>query len=427
MGAEEVPEDPVASAGSRAAAPCANATALNADGEKYRQLFAALDEGFCIIEVLFDAGNEAVDYFFLENNAAFERLSGLTDVVGRRILELAPAHERAWFDAFGRVALTGAPERFELRADAMRHWYDVYAFRVDAPRLHRVAVIFNDISERKFTEASLRESEGRYRALAADREVMLEAERMARLESDRAMRDRDETLATLSHELRTPLASIVTWSRLLQKQFVRDEEMLHKGLSVIDDNAKALNRLISDLLDSSRISCGKFTMSEEVFDLHTLIESVCATVRPVADSKEIDLEVQLQDARVPLLGDAARLRQVLLNLLSNAIKFTPARGWIRIACRRADRQFLIEVQDNGEGIDRLFLPQMFRRFSQGGTVRERRRGGLGLGLSIAREIVEQHGGTIHAHSGGPGQGACFTVVLPGELADRAAGLAGGAR
>lgn len=393
-------------------------------GEKYRQLFAALDEGFCIIEVLFDAHDEAVDYFFIEHNAAFVRLSGLSDVVGRRIRELAPRHEQAWFDTFGRVALTGVPERFELRADAMRHWYDVYAFRVDTPRLRRVAVIFNDISERKLTEAALRESEGRYRALAEDRETMLEAERQARMEVDRAIQARDETMATLSHELRTPLSSIVTWARLLQKQFLHDEEMLQKGLTVIGDNAMALGRLISDLLDNSRIYSGKFELSEEVFDLHALIESVCATVRPVLGFKQIELEVKLEGAAEKILADAARLRQVLLNLLSNSIKFTPEKGWIQVCCRRADGQFFIEVRDNGEGIDRLFLPQLFRRFSQADTVRDRRRGGLGLGLSIAREIIEQHGGTIHAHSAGPGEGSCFTVVLPGDLADRAARMPG---
>lgn len=426
MDAKGVPEGDLfrEGGGTRHASAVGAVPGGDSTGEKYWQLFAALDEGFCIIEVLFDADDAAVDYFFIEHNAAFERLSGLSDVVGRRIRELAPRHEQAWFDAFGRVALTGVPERFELRADAMRHWYDVYAFRVDAPRLHRVAVIFNDISERKLTEASLRESEGHYRTLAADRETMLEAERSARMEIDRAIRARDETMATLSHELRTPLSSIVTWARLLQKQFLRDEAMLQKGLAVIGDNAIALGRLISDLLDSSRINSGKFELSEEVFDLHALIESVCATVRPVAGSKEVELQMQLDGRAEQILADAARLRQVLLNLLSNSIKFTPAKGSIHVSCRRADGQFFIAVRDDGEGIDRMFLPQLFRRFSQADTVRDRRRGGLGLGLSIAREIIEQHGGTIHAHSAGPGLGSCFTVVLPGELADRAARIPG---
>ncbi len=392
--------------------------------ETYRQLFAALDEGFCIIEVIFDADQKVVDYRFLENNAAFERLSGLRDVVGRHVREFAPEHEQGWFDTFGRVALTGIAERYELRADAMRHWYDAYAFRVGAPEQHRVAIVFNDISERKSTEAALRDSEQRFRALATDRAQLLEAERTARIEADRAMRAKDEILATLSHELRTPLASIVTWSRLLQTQFVQDEEMLRKGLSVIGDNAMALGRLISDLLDTSRMVAGKFELDHEVLDLQALISSVCSTLRPAAESKGVALECRMEGEIPQILADGPRLRQVVLNLLSNSIKFTQSGGRIGVSCRRADGQFLIEVEDNGDGIDTAFLPLIFHRFAQANGVRDRRRGGLGLGLSIAREIIERHGGTIHAHSVGPGTGSCFTVVLPGQLADRAARATG---
>src|SRR5690606_9881253 len=118
--------------------------------------------------------------------------------------------------------------------------------------------------------------------------------------------------------------------------------------------AMALGRVISDLLDSSRIASGKFELEEEVFDLLELIGSVCVTMRPAASAKQVELRCNLQGEQISILADAARLRQVMLNLLSNAIKFTPAGGWIRIACRRADGQFLVEVEDNGEGIDRLF-------------------------------------------------------------------------
>lgn len=387
-------------------------------------LFDQLDEGFCVVKVLFDDSGRAVDYRFVEHNAAFARLTGLGQVAGRRIRELAPDAEELWLDTLGRVARTGTTERYELRAQQLRHWYDVLAFRVGAAASHCVGLIFSDISQRKSTEAELRESERRYQALAAERASLLEAERAARIESDRAMRAKDEVLATLSHELRTPLSSIVTWARLLQKQFITDPDMLSKGLTVIGDNAMSLGRLISDLLDTSRMVCGKFELDEEVFDLHELIGSVCSTLRPAAETKGIHFGCDLQGESPRILADAGRLRQVILNLLSNAIKFTPEGGSIRIGSRRADGQFLIDVLDTGEGIERDFLPHLFHRFAQAGGARDRRRGGLGLGLSIARQIVEMHGGTIHAHSEGPGAGSLFTVVLPGQLAERASPLPG---
>src|SRR5690606_15540072 len=191
---------------------------------KYGDLFADVDEGFCVVEVLFDDHGHAQDYRFIEHNAAFERLSGLGPAVGRRVRELAPEAEELYLDKLGIVASTGLAQRYELRADQMRHWYDVLAFRIGRPGEHRVAVIFSDISQRKSTEAELRASERRFQALAAERAELLEAERTARVEADRAMRARDEILATLSHELRTPLSSIVTWARLLQKQFAQDPE-----------------------------------------------------------------------------------------------------------------------------------------------------------------------------------------------------------
>jgi signal transduction histidine kinase/ActR/RegA family two-component response regulator len=393
---------------------------LRQSEEKYRRLFDSIDEGFCIIEVLFDAGEHAVDYRFIECNAAFARKTGLKDAIGRRMRELAPAHEQHWFDVYGHVATTGESKRFELPAEALGHWYEVYAFRIGDPVERRVAVIFDDISKRVRNEAALRDSERRYRALAAEREKLLEAERVARMEADRAMRAKDEFLATLSHELRTPLSNIVTWSRLLQAQFVGNTEMLRRGLTIISDNALAQGRLISSLLDTSRIVSGKFELEPEPLDLHELLGSIHASMRPAAESKGVALSRMFEGTAAPLFADGARLRQVIENLLANAIKFTPAGGRVELSCRRVEGRFHICVEDSGEGIDAELLPQIFDRFRQADTSRTRVHGGLGLGLSIARQIVEMHGGSIQAHSDGLGKGARFTVIVPMQPEDDSA-------
>lgn len=386
---------------------------LRQSEQKYRRLFNSIDEGFCIIEVLFDEGQHAEDYRYLETNIAFERHTGLHNVVGRRARELIPQLEQHWFDVYGRVARSGEPTRFELPAAALGHWYEVYAFRIGEPQQRRVAIIFDDITQRVMSEAALRESERRCRTLAADSSRLLEAERVARCEADRAMHAKDEFLVTVSHELRTPLANIVAWSRLLRTQYVSNEQMLRKGLSLISDNAVSLGRLISGLMDSCRLTSGKFELEPEPLDLNELLASVHAGMVPSAEGRGISLTWQPLPGPAPIHADRIRLRQVIDNLLSNAIKFTPRGGNISLSCARPDAdRYIIEVRDSGQGIDPALLPHVFDRFRQADFARARGYGGLGLGLSIARQIVELHGGTISAESEGRGLGSRFIVTLP---------------
>jgi len=268
-----------------------------------------------------------------------------------------------------------------------------------------------DIENRKLAEAALRESEQRFRALAAERERLLEAERAARAEADRAARARDEFLATLSHELRTPLSNVVSWARLLQLKLGRSDELLARGLNVIIDNALAQSQLISDLLDSSRIISGKLELALEQVDLVEIIESVITAQRPAADGKGVTITSE-HAGSCSVLADGTRVRQVVWNLLSNAIKFTPEGGRVSISTRRLGDGCCIQIQDSGEGIDPGFLPFLFDRFRQADTSKARHHGGLGLGLSIVKQIVELHGGRIHAHSDGPGCGSTFTADFP---------------
>jgi PAS domain S-box-containing protein len=245
-----------------------------------------------------------------------------------------------------------------------------------------------DISEQKGAEA--------------DRTRLLE-------EAQEANRMKDEFLALLSHELRTPLSAIVGWAHMLRSGGL-DEATRNRAIETIDRNAKLQNQLIEDILDVSRIVAGKFSLDVRSLDLCKVVESARDTVAPTAAARGIELHQALECDAAHFVGDPDRLQQVAWNLLSNAIKFTPSGGQVWIELSRQESHFEILVRDTGKGIEPEFLPHIFERFRQaeGG----RRQGGLGLGLSIVKHIVEMHGGTVLVESAGPGAGSTFTVRLP---------------
>jgi PAS domain S-box-containing protein len=226
-----------------------------------------------------------------------------------------------------------------------------------------------------------------------------------------ANRLKDEFLATLSHELRTPLTAILGWSRMLLTGAL-DEATTKEALETIERNARAQSQLIEDLMDISRIITGKLRLDARPVDLASVIEATIASVRPAAEAKALRLQVVLDPLAGPVLGDPARLQQVLWNLLSNAIKFTPKGGSIQVRLERVDSHVEIAVSDTGQGIKPDFLPFVFDRFRQADATTARAHGGLGLGLAIVRHLVELHGGTVRVDSPGEGQGATFTVQLP---------------
>jgi signal transduction histidine kinase/ActR/RegA family two-component response regulator len=245
------------------------------------------------------------------------------------------------------------------------------------------------------------------------REALLDGERAARTEAEKANRLKDEFLATLSHELRTPLAVIINWSRVLATKFSSLDPQLRQGLSIVTDNAMAQAKLISDLLDLSRIISGKISLETQRTDLTGLISRAVSSHRPGAETKGISLELHCELQSASVQADGTRLQQVFWNLLSNAIKFTPQGGHVSVSVRTGDAgDFEVTVRDTGEGIAEDFLPDLFDRFRQQDGSISRRHGGLGIGLAIAKQIVEMHGGSIRAHSEGVGRGACFTVSLP---------------
>jgi PAS domain S-box-containing protein len=234
---------------------------------------------------------------------------------------------------------------------------------------------------------------------------------LAKEQAEEASRAKDDFLATVSHELRTPLTAILGWARMIRMPDL-DPATRDEALETIERNAKAQAQLIDDILDVSRIVSGKLRIDVSTVDLREIAETALATLRPAASAKRIALTTDLPSKPVTVKGDASRLQQVVWNILANAIKFTPDGGNVELTLVERDRQACIRVRDTGDGIDAHFLPHVFDRFRQADNGTSRRHGGLGLGLAIVRHLVELHGGTVRAESGGVGHGATFEVRLP---------------
>ena len=249
------------------------------------------------------------------------------------------------------------------------------------------------------------------RRLEDARKQLLLDERRARSEAEAANRIKDEFLATLSHELRTPLTSLLGWASLLRGDDV-DDALREQGLQAIERNARVQTQLIDDLLDVSRIISGKLSLDVRPTEISSVVEAAIAVVRPASDAKGIRLTYTRDPIVGSISGDSARLQQIAWNLLSNAVKFTPERGRIEVRLQQKDGHVQLTVSDNGQGINKEFLPRVFDRFRQADSSTTRDYGGLGLGLAIVRHLVELHGGTVRAESSGEGNGASFCVTFP---------------
>lgn len=232
-----------------------------------------------------------------------------------------------------------------------------------------------------------------------------------RKRADDANRAKDDFLAVVSHELRTPLNAVLGWAHLLLGESL-DAAHARKALQTIERNAKAQAQLIEDLLDYSRIISGKLRLDVEPCDLSRVVDAAIEVIAPAAEAKRIRVNTSLEATVGAVVGDPHRLQQAVWNLLTNAVKFTPPNGSVHVRVLRDDRHVVVEVEDTGVGIAEEFLPQVFERFQQADMGSRRKHGGLGLGLAIARHVVELHGGSIEAESAGLGQGATFRVRIP---------------
>ncbi len=352
-------------------------------------------------------------------NAAAERLFGYTaaEMIGQSILRIIPKElqyeeeeilaklrrgER--IDRYETVRVCKSGEKLEISLT-------ISPIRDSRGRIIGAAKIAHDITARRDAERQLQAREAELSKLAAERQVFLESERAARSEAERLSHIKDEFLATLSHELRTPLNAIQGWAHLLRERKTSPGDV-ERGLETIERNVRVQAQIVNDLLDMSRIVSGKIHLEVQPLYLHEVINGAIEAVRQSAVAKDIRLQAVLDSRIGAVRGDPNRLQQVLWNLLSNAIKFTPKGGHVHIALERVNSHAEICVEDNGIGISSEFLPYVFERFRQADASTTRRFGGLGLGLSIVKSLVELHGGTVRVKSPGESQGSTFIISLP---------------
>jgi len=308
-------------------------------------------------------------------------------------------------------------DRAELLADWRRQTVGSLLFFVvlAATMTATLAILFRQMDARAAAHRELlrvREDEARHLKDANERlEKALQIEQAAHRETELAARLKDEFVMTVSHELRTPLTAIAGWVQIIETGKL-DAQQTKAAIETIARSARAQGRLIEDLLDVSRMISGKLRLDVRPLRIADVVRDAVSTVRPAAEAKMLRLDVVVDPEAGTMTADPDRLQQIVWNLLSNAIKFTPAGGRVLVSAERSDSAIDIVVRDSGVGIPPEFLPHVFDRFRQGDAGSQRSHGGLGLGLAIVRHLVELHGGTVRAESGGRGQGATFRVTLP---------------
>lgn len=370
--------------------------------ERLRAVVEATPE--CVLVVrpdgMIEYMNQAGLHYFGANSDA--------EIRGQCVLDLiALEYRELWVDRHRRVCsgerVSWDYELVGLKGE--RRWMETHAvpLQLEGGQVGQLAVTREITAQKQYEQ---------------EREALLRSERAARSDAERASQLKDEFLATLSHELRTPLNAVLGWSQILRRSTAPED--LEQGLEVIERNAKLQAQLIEDLLDMSRIMSGKVVLDVQPTEMVMVVSAAMDSVRPSANAKEIRLRTFFDPEGGLVLGDATRLQQIVWNLLTNAIKFTPQGGAVDIILRGSEGKVELTVRDTGIGIDTQYLPSIFERFRQVDSSTTRRFGGLGLGLSIVRHLVELHGGSIRVESLGKGKGASFVLDLPARVPTRGA-------
>jgi PAS domain S-box-containing protein len=338
-------------------------------------------------------------------NKGAEKLFGYTatEIVGLPINTLIPPdrqdEEVEIFEKLGRGERIEGFETVRVRKDGtpVDVSLTISPIKDSSGRIIGASKVARDISERKRAEI--------------EREELLEREKAARAEAQAARRSKDEFISLITHELRSPLNPILIYSQTLGSNPI-DAEQVRQGCEIIELNVRTQLQLIEDLLDTARIVQGELRLDKRPIDIVPVLADALDVVRPMAKAKGIRIRAHYGKASEMIDGDSIRLQQVIGNLLSNAIKFTPEGGRVELWLERSGEELGVVVSDTGAGIDPAILPYIFDRFRQADSSSSRRHTGLGLGLALAKHLVELHGGTIEAASGGLGFGSTFTVKLP---------------
>ena len=362
--------------------------ALRESEERYRSLFNSIDEGFCIIKMIFDELEQPVDYRFLKVNPSFEKHTGMHDAAGKRIREFVPDIETHWIETFGKVAQTGESVRFINESKAVGRWFDVYAFRVGVPTERKVAILFNDISERKQDELNLKH---------------------ATSVAEKASLAKSDFLSKMSHELRTPLNAILGFAQLLEAasppptatQTERLRHIIKAGWYLLD--------LINEILDLAAIESGNIALLPTAVSL-TEVMTECHTMTKLQAQKQgVQINFSPIDPAWLVYADVTRLKQVVLNLLSNAIKYNRKHGTVEVECTATPERIRINIKDSGEGLPPEKLTQLFQAFNRLGQEYSSEEG-TGIGLVVTKQLVELMGGVIGLNST-VGVGSEFWIEL----------------
>ncbi len=373
--------------------------ALRGSEDRYKALFNSMDEGFCVIELLFDASGKPVDYHFLEVNPSFEKQTGIQAATGRRMRELAPDLEAHWYESYGKVARTGEPIRLVAEAKALNgRWFDVYAFRIGGHDSRKVAVIFTDITERKRIERELT------RAVAV---------------AEKSNLAKSEFLSRMSHELRTPLSAILGFAQLLEAGSPPPTATQKRSVEQILKAGWHLLELINEILDLSVIDSGKLSLSMESIALAEVLRECEVMAEPQAQKYGISVAFAPLEAPCFVNADRTRAKQVLINLLSNAIKYNRPGGTVNVVCTvSAGDAIRISVRDTGAGLTAEQLSQIFQPFNRLGQQAGAEEG-TGIGLVVSKRLVELMGGVMGMEST-VGQGSVFWYELKLTAAPQAA-------